>query len=83
MAHMRQSRPYSGLGFPVRVLKTFQVGPSSLRSGEGGTSPLVCKAQTFVSLNPRLESNKEEKKRVGPVEVVNEAVRDVAFAARR
>jgi len=33
MAHIRQSRPDSGLGFQVKVLKTFQVVPSSLESG--------------------------------------------------
>ena len=33
MAHTRQSRPDSGLGFQVKVLKTFQVVPSSLGSG--------------------------------------------------
>ena len=32
MAHMGQSRPDHGLGFQVKVLKTFQVVPSSLGS---------------------------------------------------
>jgi len=31
MAHARQSRPDSGLDFQVKVLKTFEGGPSSLR----------------------------------------------------
>jgi len=69
MAHVTQSRPDSGLGFQAQVLKTFQVVPSSLDSGEqllhsnvqqfrGG---LVFKAHRLcVSLNSRLESNKEE-----------------------
>ena len=30
MAHVRQSRPDSGLGFPGKVLKTLQVVPLSL-----------------------------------------------------
>ena len=34
MAHIRQSRPDSGIGFHVKVLKTFQVVPFSLGSGE-------------------------------------------------
>ena len=38
MAHIRQSGPDSGLGFQVKVLKMFLVVPSSLGSGEGGTS---------------------------------------------
>ena len=32
MAHTTQSRPDSGLGFQVEVLRTFQVVPSSLGS---------------------------------------------------
>ena len=39
MAHIRQSRPYCGLGFQVKVHKAFQVAPSSLRSGGGGCMP--------------------------------------------
>jgi len=33
MANIRLSRPDSGLGFEVKVLKPFQVVPSSLGSG--------------------------------------------------
>ena len=33
MAHIRQSRPDSGLGFQVKVLKTLKVVPSLLGSG--------------------------------------------------
>ena len=33
MAHIRQSRPDSGLGFQVEVLKTFKIVSSSLGSG--------------------------------------------------
>ena len=36
-AHTRQSRPYSGPVFQVKVLKTFQVVPSPLGSGEPNT----------------------------------------------
>jgi len=32
MAHVRQSRPYCGLGFQVKALDTLQVVPSSLGS---------------------------------------------------
>jgi len=34
MAHVRQSRPDSGLGFQVKVLKPFKVVPFSLGSGD-------------------------------------------------
>jgi len=37
MAHIRQARPNSGLGFEVKVLETVQVVPSSPRSGRGDT----------------------------------------------
>jgi len=37
MAHVRQSRPDSGLGFQVKVLKPFQVDPSSLGGGQAQT----------------------------------------------
>ena len=51
MAHVRQSRPDSGLGFQIKVLETFLVVPSSLepcpdsqganeRLTSGVTSPL-------------------------------------------
>ena len=33
MAHIRQCRPDSGLGFQVKVFKIFEVVPSSLGSG--------------------------------------------------
>ena len=36
MAHIRQSRPDSGLGFQANVVKTFQAVPSSLGSGHTG-----------------------------------------------
>jgi len=36
MAHMRPSRPDSGLGFPGKVLETFQVVPVPLGSGLSG-----------------------------------------------
>ena len=35
MAHIRQPRPNYGLHIQVKVLKTFQVVPSSLGSGPG------------------------------------------------
>ena len=35
MAHVKQSRPDSGLGFQVNVIETFRVVPSSLGSGQG------------------------------------------------
>jgi len=39
MAHTRQSRPHSGLGFQGKVVETFQVVPSSLGSGTTGAFP--------------------------------------------
>ena len=44
MAHVRQSRPDSGLGFPVKVLKTFEVFPSS----RGDTSFLSLRSCPMV-----------------------------------
>jgi hypothetical protein len=43
MAHIRQSRPYSGLGFQVKFLKIFQDAPFWLGSGIplGGFPSLV------------------------------------------
>ena len=35
-AHVRQSRPDSGLGFQVKVLTTFYLVPTSLGSGDLG-----------------------------------------------
>ena len=55
-AHVRQSRPDSGLGFQVKVFKLFQGVPSSL--GSGGCSSLcvdtgawVQKAASWLILN--------------------------------
>ena len=39
MAHIRQSRPDSGLGFHVKVLQTFQVVPSSFGGGRLKSPP--------------------------------------------
>ena len=39
MARMRQSRLDFGLGIQVEVLETFEVVPSSLRSGPGNPEP--------------------------------------------
>ena len=36
MAHMKRSRPDSGLGFQLKVLETFQAVTSLLGSGGGG-----------------------------------------------
>ena len=36
VAHIKQSRPDSGLGVQVKVVKTFQVVPTSLGSGADG-----------------------------------------------
>jgi len=62
MAHIRQSGPYSALGFQVKVLDTFHVFPSSLRSGQsdaGWGSWLVERSSLllcfFVTLKPRVE----------------------------
>ena len=43
MAHIRQSRPGSGLGFQVRVLKIVQVVPSPLKRFSESTTPEICR----------------------------------------
>ena len=50
MAHLRQSRPESGLGFQVNVLKTFQAVPSSL----GSSFPRTVAVVSGISLPPPL-----------------------------
>jgi len=50
MAHIRHSRPDSGLGFQVEVLETFEHVPFSLGSG-GGRDLLLF----FMTLTPRVE----------------------------
>ena len=39
MAHLRKSMPDSGLGFQVKVLKTFESDPVSLSGGINRTEP--------------------------------------------
>ena len=57
VAHIRQSRPDSGLGLKVKVLKTFQGIPSSLENALAGLGlPSFSKPETdsaTSSLNPR------------------------------
>ena len=43
MANTRQTRPVSSLGFQVKVLKTFQVCPSSLKSGGAALTRCRCR----------------------------------------
>jgi hypothetical protein len=50
MAHVRQPRPDSGLGVQVKVLKTFQVVPSSLKKTAGRDA--MKEFQAVFSLNP-------------------------------
>ena len=57
MAHVRQSRPDSGLGFQVKAIESFQVVPFSLGSEQGvrggGTNvsaPYICPADNFPCL---------------------------------
>ena len=62
MAHLRQSRPDSGLGFQVRLLTTFHAVPSSLGSG-GYREGLVCKTNRIVyhsTLVPRAITKKKK-----------------------
>ena len=55
----KSPRPKSGLGFRCKSLKRVNVYPRSSRADHGG---LVFKAHRLcVSLNSRLESNKEEE----------------------
>ena len=48
MAHIRQSRPDSGLGVEVTVLETLKVVPSLLGSNSGVDPPTVCR-EVFVT----------------------------------
>jgi len=48
MAHVRQSRPDSGLDFQVKVLKTFAGAPSSLGNEPEGFR--VCKNNYFAEM---------------------------------
>jgi len=41
MAHIRQSKPDSGLGVKAKDLKTFQVVPSALGSGNSSSTHKV------------------------------------------
>ena len=52
MAHVRQSRPDSGLGFQVKVPKTFQVVPSSLGAiaRAGGIELSVAEMRAYTSI---------------------------------
>jgi len=54
MAHIRQSGPDAGLGFQVKVVKAFQVAPSSLGSGpamSAGAPTATTNAPTAPALN--------------------------------
>ena len=52
IAHVRQSRPYSGPGSQAKVLKTFQGAPSSLGSGAlEPWAPFLRRARSFLELN--------------------------------
>jgi len=54
VAHTRQPRPDSGRGFQVQVLKTFQVVPDSLGSGDW---TLTGGAETMEAMEGRLHLN--------------------------
>ena len=54
-AHIRQSRPGSGLGFQVKVLKTFEVAPSSLGCAARWTQVEAASFFFFITLKPRAE----------------------------
>ena len=62
MAHVGQSRPDCDLGFQVKILKIFQVVPSSLRS-EDGAAPRRFRGRKWnaVSLTSRLEKENEKE----------------------
>ena len=63
MAHVRQSRPDSGLGFKVKVLKTLHVVASPLGTGMGASTDgalieLPCHAFLKVQIqNPDVASD--------------------------
>ena len=60
VAHIRQSRPDSGLGFQANILETFKVFPSLLGSGLPARLPLasahgqgcIRASDSYLSLNP-------------------------------
>ena len=51
VAHIRQSRPDSGLGFQVQVLETYERVPSSLGKGKGHTDLFTAVASAAVLSN--------------------------------
>ena len=61
MAHIRQSRPKSGLGFQVQVLKTLKVVPYSLGSGLASRSSLARVARQSCSYGFIREAEKFDK----------------------
>ena len=54
LARIRQSRPDSGLGFQLKVLKTFQGVPSSLESGRQNNARLV--GVGFLHFEPSMDA---------------------------
>ena len=67
MAHIRQSRPCSGLGFEVKVFQALQVVPCSLGSGRIGT---------IVYCRPPVDAREREKKRAKESDRVRKRERD-------
>ena len=61
MAHIRQSRPDSGLGLLVQVLKSFQVVPSSLGSGSCARGTFAL-SLSFLRVERASESRRERER---------------------
>ena len=69
-AHVRQSRPYSGLGVQVKVVKLFEVVPASLGSSKDVDHCVeVCKVRDliFKGLGFRVYDSGEARLRTGMV----------------
>ena len=59
-AHIRQSRPHSGLGVQVKTLKTFQGVPSSLQNGPRIRSSQILVDNVTKSVPGRASTDLEE-----------------------
>ena len=55
MAHSKPSRPNSGLGFQVNVVKPFEIVPSLLGSGLAMEAHMACDGSKSGLLEPNVE----------------------------
>ena len=82
MAHTRQSRPDSSLGFGVKVDKTFKVFPSSLGNGTSGSEAGSYLRLIDLMYHSTLGLRLIKKKRRGTSGVSTAAVGPVARTKR-